>query len=138
MLYDINREAPKISASWSEKIDKYEYLTGEEILPPGQRRVIEQAKFTYSRLRKAFEKQNKKQQLKIKEKKKKKAIEENKKQLYNKQPGNNELLLSKVREIFKNIYNERLDKIDELSKAIDYVDLKFIITNSGQKPILVI
>ena len=73
MLYDINREAPKISASWSEKIDKYEYLTGEEILPPGQRRVIEQAKFTYSRLRKAFEKQNKKQQLKIKEKKKKKC-----------------------------------------------------------------
>ena len=38
--------------------DKYEYLTGEEI-PPDQRRVIEQAKFTYSPLSKAFEKQSK-------------------------------------------------------------------------------
>ena len=37
--------------------DKYEHLTGEEILPPDQRRVIQQAKFTYSPLSKAFEKQ---------------------------------------------------------------------------------
>ena len=43
----------------SGKIDKYEYLTGEEILLPDQRRVIEQAKFTYSPLGKAFEKQTK-------------------------------------------------------------------------------
>ena len=40
-----------------------------------------------------------------------KLSEDNKKQL-----GNNELLLSKEREIFKNIPNKRLDKIDELSK----------------------
>ena len=46
LQYDINREAAKTSVSSSEKIDKYEYLTGEEILPPDQRRVIEQAKFT--------------------------------------------------------------------------------------------
>ena len=59
LQYDINREAAKISALSSEKIDKYEYLTGEEILPPDQRRVIEQAKFTYSSLRKAFVKQTK-------------------------------------------------------------------------------
>ena len=57
LKYDINREAAKISALSSEKIDKYEYLTGEEILPPGQKRVIEQATFTYSPLSKAFEKQ---------------------------------------------------------------------------------
>ena len=31
--YDINREVAKISASSSGKINKYEYLTGEEILP---------------------------------------------------------------------------------------------------------
>ena len=54
-----------------------------------------------------------------------------KKQLYGKQLVNNELLLSKVREIFKNIYNKRLDKIDALSKAIDYGDLKFIISSGG-------
>ena len=57
MQYDINRDAAKISALSSGKIDKYEYLTGEEILPPDQRRVIEQAKFTYPFLGKALEKQ---------------------------------------------------------------------------------
>ena len=55
--YDTNIEAAKISASSSGKIDKNEYLTGEEIVSPDQRRVIEQAKFTYSHLGKAFEKQ---------------------------------------------------------------------------------
>ena len=59
LQYDINREAAKISALSSGKIDKYEYLKGEEILPPDQRRVIEQAKFAYSPLEKAFEKQTK-------------------------------------------------------------------------------
>ena len=56
LQYDINREAAKISALSSGKIDKYEYLTGEEILPPDQRRVIKQAKFTYSSLTKSLEK----------------------------------------------------------------------------------
>ena len=57
LQYDINREAAKISALSSSKIDKYEYLTGEEILPFDQTRIIQEAKFTYSPLRKAFEKQ---------------------------------------------------------------------------------
>ena len=57
LQYDINREAVKISALSSGKIDKYEYLTGEEILPSNQQQIIEQAKFTYSPLGKAFEKQ---------------------------------------------------------------------------------
>ena len=39
--------------------NKYEYLAGEEMLPSDQRRVIEQAKFTYSPLGRAFEKQTK-------------------------------------------------------------------------------
>ena len=59
LQYDINREAAKISALSSGKIDKYEYLTGEEILPSNQQQMIEQAKFTYSSLGKAFEKQTK-------------------------------------------------------------------------------
>ena len=42
----------------------------------------------------------------------------------------NELLVSKKREIFKNICNKRLDNIDELSKTIDYGDLKFIVNGS--------
>ena len=54
---DINVEAAKISALSSGKTDKYEYLTSEEILPSHQSRIIEQAKFTYSPLDKAIEKQ---------------------------------------------------------------------------------
>ena len=57
LQYDINREAAKISALSSGKIDKYEYLTSEEILPSNQQQIIQQAKFTYSPLGKAFEKQ---------------------------------------------------------------------------------
>ena len=60
LQYDINREAANVSALSSGKIDKYEYLTGQEILPSDQSRIIEQAKFTYFPLGKAFEKQTKK------------------------------------------------------------------------------
>ena len=51
LQYDINREAAKISALSSGKIDRYEYLTGEEILPSNQQQIIP--------LGKAFEKQTK-------------------------------------------------------------------------------
>ena len=61
MQYDINREAAKILSLSSGKIDKYEYLAGEEILTFNERQVIEQAKFAYSPLGKAFEKQTEKQ-----------------------------------------------------------------------------
>ena len=54
----------------SGKINKYEYLKGEEIFPSIQNQTIEHAKFTYSLLGKAFEKQTK--QLKIKGKNKQK------------------------------------------------------------------
>ena len=57
LQYDIDREAAKISALSSGKLHKYEYLTGEDILPSNQQQIIEQAKFTYSRLGKAFDKQ---------------------------------------------------------------------------------
>ena len=56
LQYDINREAAKVSAISSGKIDKYEYLTDEEILPSNQKHVIEQIKFTYSPLGKDFKK----------------------------------------------------------------------------------
>ena len=54
--YDINREAAKISSLSSGKFDKYEYLTGEDILSCNQQQIIEQARFSYSPLGKAFEK----------------------------------------------------------------------------------
>ena len=57
LQYDINREAAKISALSSGKLHKYEYLTGEDILPSTQQQIIEQTKFTHSPLGKAFDKQ---------------------------------------------------------------------------------
>ena len=57
LQYDINREAAKISALSLGKFNKYEYLTGEEILPSNKQKIIEQAKFEYSPLGKSFKKQ---------------------------------------------------------------------------------
>ena len=60
LKYNINRKATKTSALSSGKIDKYEYLAGEEILPSNRKQIIEEAKFTYSPLRRALEKQTEK------------------------------------------------------------------------------
>ena len=57
LQYYINREAAKISALSSGKIHRYEYITGEDILPSNQQQIMEQTKFTYPPLGKAFEKQ---------------------------------------------------------------------------------
>ena len=59
LRYDINREAGKVLALSSGKIRKYEYLSSEDILPFNQKQITEHARFTYSPLQKAFEKQKK-------------------------------------------------------------------------------
>ena len=115
LQYDINREAAKISALSSGKIDKYEYLTGEEILPSNQQQIIEQAKFTYSPLGKAFEKQTK--TIEVQGEKQIKAIQDKsikKTKKYSDYDNDykKEILVSKEREIFKNIYNVRLEQIE--------------------------
>ena len=132
LQYDINREAAKISALSSGKVHKHEYLTGKEILPSNQQQMIEQAKFTYSHLGKAFEKQIK--TIEDQEKKQVEALEnlkDHKKQLTN--DYEDELLHLKAREIFTNIYNERLDKIKELTEKIDDNNLVFTIISTGRK-----
>ena len=128
--YDINREVAKISGISSGKIDKYEYLTGEEILPSNQQQIIEQTKFTYSFLGRAFEKQTK--TIKDQGEKQIKAIQYNKQPLISDDDYKNKLLLSKEREIFKDIYNKRLDKIEELNNRIDYNNLKYVVARSGE------
>ena len=122
LQYDINREAAKISALSSGKLDKYEYLTGEEILPSNQQQITQQAKFNYSPLGKAIEKQMK--TIKDQGEKQVKEIQ------YNKDDYKNKLLLSKEREIFKDIYNKKLDKLEELNNKIDYNNLKYITANN--------
>ena len=57
LQYDIKRETAKISALPSGKVRRYEYLTGKEIIPSDQKRVIEQANFIYPSLGKASKKQ---------------------------------------------------------------------------------
>ena len=105
--YNINSEAAKISAFTSRNIHRYEYLTGEDLLPSNQQQIIEQAKFTYSPLGKAFEK---------------KTIEDQgKKQVdvLNTLKSNSQLTIEDV--IPKNALNndeakKELDKIKEMEK----------------------
>ena len=128
LQYDINREAAKISAL-SGTHYKYEYLTGEEILPSNQQQIIQQAKFNYSPLGKAIEKQRK--TIEDQGKKQVKAIQDNKKLVnINKNDYKDKLLLSREREIFKDIFNKRLDRIEELNNKIDYNNLKYVSVNN--------
>ena len=120
LQYGINREAAKISALSSGKIDKYEYLTGEEILPSNQQQIIEQAKFTYSPLGKAFEKQIK--TIEDQGEKQIKAIQDQgqvktiKKYIYD---NEDTPLISKQKEIFNELVDERLEEITDLDEKVN-------------------
>ena len=132
LQYDINREAAKISALSSGKLDKYEYLTGEEILPSNQQQIIHQAKFNYSPLGKVIEKQRR--TIEDHGKKQVEAIQDNKQLVsINKGDYKDKLLLSKEREIFKDISNKRLNKIEEMNNKIDYDDLDYVILSKDME-----
>ena len=126
LQYDINREAAKISALSSGKLDKYEYLTGEEILPSNQQQIIQQAKFTNSPLGKAIEKQRK--TIEYQGKKQVEEIQDNKQLVYK-----DKLLLSKEREIFNDISNKKLNKIEESANKIDYDDLDYVVLSKDME-----
>ena len=128
LQYDINREAAKISALSSGKLDKYEYLTGEEILPSNQQQIIQQAKFNYSPLGKVFEKQRK--TIEDQGGKQVKAIQDNQLVNIKNYDYKNKLLFSKEREIFKDIYNKKLDEIEEMNNKIDYDDLEYVVLSN--------
>ena len=104
------------------KTDKYEYLTGEEILPSNQQQIIEQAKFTYSPLGKAFEKQTK--TIEDKGEKQIKAIQDNRKQLISDDDYKKKTI---------NFNKKRLDKLEELNNKIDYDNLKYVVESSGDE-----
>ena len=127
LQYDINRKAAKISALSSGKLDKYEYLTGEEILPSNQQQIIQQAKFNYSPLGKAIEKQIK--TIKDQGEKQVKAIQD--KQIVN--INKEKPLLSKEREIFRDIYNKRLNEIEQMSNEINYDDLDYVVLSTDME-----
>ena len=117
LQYDINRKTAEISDLSSGKIDKYEYLTGKEILPSNQQQIIEQAKFTYSPLGKAFEKQIK--TIEDRGEKKITVIQDQgqvktiKKCIYD---NEDTPLISKQKEIFTKLVDEILEEITDLDK----------------------
>ena len=126
LKYNIYREAAKISALSSGKLHKYEYLTGEDILPSTQQQIIEQTKFTYSPLGKAFDKQ-----IKTIEDQGKKQVDalntlksDNKITIkkYTYDP-NDTPFISKQKEIFNKLIDERLGKITDLDKKVNSDDL---------------
>ena len=86
---------------------------------------------TYSPLGKAFKKQTK--TIEDKGEKQIKAIQDNRKQLISDDDYKNKLLISKEREIFKDIYNKRLDNLEELNKKIDYDNLNYVVLSSGDE-----
>ena len=101
LQYDVKREAAKISALSSGEFNKYEYLTGEEILPSNKQQIIEQAKFAYSPLGKAFEKQIK--TIEDQGEKQIKAIQSNKEKSISYDDYKTKLLISKEIKIFKDL-----------------------------------
>ena len=119
LQYDINREAAKTPALSSGKIHKYECLTGEDILSSNQQQIIEQARFTYSPLEKAFEKQIK--TIEDWEEKQRKAIQDQgqaktiKKYDYDAEDTPS---ISKQKEIFNKPVDERRKKITDLDKIV--------------------
>ena len=117
LQYDINREAAKISALSSGKIHKYEYLTGEDILPSYQQQIVEQARFTYSPLGKAFEKQIKIIE-DLGEKQIKSTQDQEQVKAIKKYDSDDEdtPFISKQKEIFNELVDERLQKITDLDK----------------------
>ena len=117
LQYDVNREAAKISALSSGKIDKYEYLTGEETLPSNEKQIIEKGKFTYSLLGKAFEKRTKT----IEDQREKQV--ETLKNLRLKEIEGESSNKSTGKDIYNKILEKRMDEILKMSKEIDYNNL---------------
>ena len=124
---DINREAAKIPALSSRKVYKYEYLTGEDILTSNQQQIIEQTKFTYSPLGKAFDKQIKT----IEDHGKEEALENLIPIEGSKEIKYNDESLEQKQETYNKLFDEKLDEIQELSKEIDYKNLNYNFTTKA-------
>ena len=123
LQYDVNREAAKISALSSGKIHKYEYLTGEDILPSNQQQIIQQARFTYSPLGEAFEKQ-----IKTIEDQGQKQVEilkdlKPKEQAKPTEDKSNNQSIATI--IFNDLITKRKKIMSELHGVVDYNNLKF-------------
>ena len=132
LQFHINREAEKILALPSGKIDKYQYIAGEEILHFNQRIVKEQAKFTYSPIGKAFEKQIK-------------AIQNRGRKEIGAITNQNEILEAltnqgyredNYKEIFEELVKERFDEIKEFTNEMNQNDLIYYFKGNTARKIV--
>ena len=123
LQYNTNREAPKISALSSGEIHKYDYLTGENILASNKQQIIEQAKFNYSPLGRAFEKQ-----IKTIEDQGQKQVE-----AVNTLKSNEKITIEDV--IRKKAFNndEAKKELDRIRKIEDTIDREKLIYKSKKK-----
>ena len=104
---------------------QYEYLTGEDILPSNQQQIIEQAKFTYSSLGKAFEKQTK--TIEDQEKKQVDALADLKpKEIKPRETKPNK---------YSDYFLDKLAKIRESYKRNDFNDLTYNFKDSRIDPV---
>ena len=124
LQYDINREAAKVSALSSGKLDKYEYLTGEEILPSNQQQIIQQAKFDYSPSGKAIEKQIKT----IKDQGEKQVFA-----LESLKPPDRKLTLIKDFIRIKNLNPEIIKEIERIEDIVKEVDRNKVVYKETNK-----
>ena len=130
LQYDVDREAAKISALSSVKIDRYEYLTGKKILPSDQETEIEQAKFTFSPFAKPLEKQAK-------------TIEQKRKQIDASTNPNEKLgrwtNKDDHQDNYKNIFEELVkiffDKIKELTDETNHNNLTYYLKDNAIKEV---
>ena len=114
----IKREAAKYHLYHQVKFIKMNYLTGDDILPSNQQQIIEQAKFTYSLLGKAFEKQ-----IKTVEDQGKTQFEALKTKSINDKSDDNNNNTPISKEIYNKILEERMDEILKMSREINYNSL---------------
>ena len=129
LQYDINREATKISALSSGKLHKYEYLTGDDILASNQQQIIEQTKFTYSLLGKAFDKQIK--TIEDHGEKQVEALENLKPVEGSKAIKYGDESLQQKQKTYNKLFDEKLDEIQESRGEIDYKNLNYDFTTKA-------
>ena len=124
--YDLDRKAAKISALSSNNLDKYEYLTGEDLcLKPS---TVDQAKLGYSPLGKIFNKglsddDDKKEGLfkRLKKIEKAKKIKQN--------IGSIPLIVSNYLKSLSQEAKDLMDEIEDVNNDIDYNIIIFIGSN---------
>ena len=149
--YDLDRKAAKISALSSNNLDKYEYLTSEDLgLKPN---TIEQARFEYSPLgnifNKGLDKDDQKEgvfkRLKNIENAQKNVIRNDDNEIYTprsefddkdekEQSNNIDTIPSNIFNYLKSLSPEANDLIDEIEEDDDDIDInKLAFINSNQE-----